>query len=600
MKKIILIAGILFLFVPVMFSQNSDSQLASQYFKDKEYDKASELYKKLFEKNKSQVYFSYYLRCLTELKDFETAEKEIKRQLRGRNKNITYYVEWGYLFKLQNKKEKSVEKYKKAIENMRSQRYEVIKLANAFLNKREYDFAEKTYIEGRKKIKEYNFRFEIANVYAMSRNYNKMIDEYLSILDEDKSQYETIQQRLQYYVTNDEEGIKDHLRKELLRRIQSSSNIVYNEFLIWLYIQEKNFRGAFIQAKALDKRNNENGNRLIDLGQLAVSNKLYDVAIEVYQYVIDKGKDSKHYVKARYGLLNVIYEKVVSSAIINEEEIEKLEQSYLTTIEEFGKAKSIPQIRQLAHLQAFYLDKSTEAIQLLQSALKLSRIAPDQLAECKIEYADILLLTGDVWEATLTYAQVEKQNANNPIGHKAKYKKALLAYYVGNFEWAQAQLDILKASTSKLIANDALDLSLLISDNTIMDSTETALRMFASAELLSLQHKDSLAMMTLDSILTEFTNHSLHDEVYFKKAMIEKNRKDYHKAIEYLDIIAQKYNYDILADDAVFLIADIYENIFNDKDKAMELYKKILMNYQGSIYVVEARKRFRTLRGDTN
>jgi len=55
---------------------------------------------------------------------------------------------------------------------------------------------------------------------------------------------------------------------------------------------------------------------------------------------------------------------------------------------------------------------------------------------------------------------------------------------------------------------------------------------------------------------------------------------------------------DILADNATFQLADLYENILGDTTKAQELYEKVLLEYPGSLFVVEARKRFRRLRGD--
>lgn len=605
-KQIILFFVILFCSTQIVFSQKSstDSQLAYQYYQDKEYEKAATLYEKLYEKSRSRIYFRYYLKCLTELKDFRTAERVVKRQIRRNKDNMAYYVELGYLYKLQKEKNKSQKTYEEAIENVRNDKFAIIQLANAFLSKHEYNYAENVYLKGQKTIPDYQFYLELANVYAYTRNFEKMIDQYLNVLAKNPENMETVQGRLQYYVVNDKDNtIREILRKQLLKRIQSRNNRIvhtaYGELIIWLFIQEKKFKPAFFQVKALDKRNNEDGNRVLNLAKIALKNHAYDVALDACQYVIDKGRDGKYYLTARLAILDVYYQKVLSNEITTKEQIAELEKSYLKAIDEFGRTEqTVKIIKDLAHLQAFYLDKPQQAIALLESVLELTRIQPVTLAECKLELGDILLLTGEIWDATIIYAQVEKKHKNSPIGHEAKFKKAKLAFFTGDFQWAQAQLDILKASTSKLIANDACDLSLLIRDNTALDTTETALQQYANAQLLMLQNKDSLAILTLDSIMNLYKNHTLGDEVLMKKAEIAQKRGNYTKAIGYLEKLVAAYPADILADDALFKMAEIYEFHIRDNEKAMEKYKEIITKYQASIHLVEARKRFRRLRGN--
>jgi len=55
---------------------------------------------------------------------------------------------------------------------------------------------------------------------------------------------------------------------------------------------------------------------------------------------------------------------------------------------------------------------------------------------------------------------------------------------------------------------------------------------------------------------------------------------------------------DILADDALFRIGDIKENIISEKEQALEIYKRLLMDYKSSLFGAEARKRVRAIRGD--
>ncbi|MBC8146450.1 MAG: tetratricopeptide repeat protein, partial [Bacteroidetes bacterium] len=362
--------------------------------------------------------------------------------------------------------------------------------------------------------------------------------------------------------------------------------------------QKKDFELALVQAKSLDRRYNEDGERVFQLAGIIASNKEYDIAIKAYNYIIKMGEKNFLYLSSKIRMLDVKYQKITTTKNFTKEDLIILEKDFVSTIEELGKdASIIPILKNLAHMQAFYLDKTAEAIKLLEEVLTFNNAPPMDFALCKIELADILLMSGDEWEATLLYSQVEKAFKNEPIGHLAKFKNAKLSFYIGEFEWAKAQLDVLKAATSKLIANDAMDLSLLISDNIdLEDSTYTQLQMYSRADLLFFRNKDQAALTTLDTIAEYFPSHQIQDEILFKRAEIYLSKSNYEKASENLQKIVDNYSFDILADDALFKLADLYENQFSKPEKAKELYQKILLDYPGSLYTVEARKRFRKLR----
>jgi TolA-binding protein len=276
-----------------------------------------------------------------------------------------------------------------------------------------------------------------------------------------------------------------------------------------------------------------------------------------------------------------------------------LEQKYKNLLKELGKNPStMPLLQNLAHLQAFYLDKTDEAIDLLEEAIKIPNVQTKLQAQCKLELADIYLFSGEQWEATLLYSQVEKAFKNEPLGHEAKFRNAKLSFYIGEFGWAKTQLDILKAATSKLIANDAMELSLLISDNTDADSNTTALSMYSRADLLVYRNQYDTALIVLDSLEKDFPGHPIIDDVLFKKAEISMKEGHFDKAANYYSSIIKDYTFGLLGDDATFNLAKLYENQLNDKTKAQQLYQDLMTNYPGSLYVVEARKRFRALRND--
>ncbi len=332
---------------------------------------------------------------------------------------------------------------------------------------------------------------------------------------------------------------------------------------------------------------------------MAASNGNYGVAIKAYEFIIAKGTESYYYYNSRIELLNVSFLKITSAYNYSVQDILNLEKTYLSTIGELGKTSStVPLLKNLAHLQAFYLNKTNEAIDLLKETIEIKNVSPSVIAECKIELADILLFTGDVWEATLIYSQVEKAFKNEPIGFDAKLKNAKLFFYIGEFDWAKAQLDVLKASTSKLISNDAMELSLLISDNIDYDSSTVPLAMYSRADLLSFRNQDDQAILLLDSIALLFPNHPISDEILYKKAQIKLKNGAFNEADTLLKLLISEYPNDILADKALFQLAGLYETHFNDKNKAMEYYQKIITDYPSSLYSVDARKKYRILRGD--
>ncbi|MBK9317802.1 MAG: tetratricopeptide repeat protein [Bacteroidetes bacterium] len=429
----------------------------------------------------------------------------------------------------------------------------------------------------------------------------EMVNEYIEMIDFNPGYLPNIQTILQNKIGNDLSGnLSDLVRQSLLRKIQKRpEDTNYSELLLWLFLQEKDFESAFIQAKGLDKRLGEQGERLVSLGRTAVNNLDFPVAEKCFQYVVDKGSTNMNYVTARMELINVTNERITGSGTYTRADLLRLENDYVIALQELGKnVATAPLIRGFSHLQAFYLHNTDKAIELLLEAIDLPNLKTQFKAECKLELADIYVFDGLVWDAALLYGQVDKDFKNDALGREAKFRNARLSYYLGEFDWAKDQLNVLKAATSQLISNDALSLSLLITDITNLDTTMEALLMYSRADLYDFQNKDSLSMITLDSILTVFPGHMLSDEVWYKKAQILKPQGRFTEAAALLAEITEKYPEDILADDAMYQLGLLYENQLNDKEKAKTIYESLLTKYPGSLFVVDARKRFRLLRGD--
>lgn len=581
---------------------NTDLQLAQQFYDNKEFDKALDYYEKLYNKISAEEFYTPYLNCLLELKEFKTAEKVVKKQIKRNPERPDLFVDLGTVYERAEDSGKAKNSWELAIKSIKHDD-QVFVVAKAFVTIKQYDYAISTYLRGRKMSEnDYPFSFELADVHAIKGDKMAMINEYLDVLESQDSYIQSVQNTLQTSFGNESDAKQNELLKsELLKRIgKNPDKTILSELLIWMQIQQKDFEGAFIQAKALDKRKKEEGNRIMNLAKLCTQNESYDVAVKAYQYVISKGPDNFFYANARMELLDVSYQKIVLKGNYNLIDLTELEKNYQITITELGKsASTVPLLKNLAHLQAFYLNKPDDAIALLGEAIVLPQLPLPIQAECKLELADILLMTGDIWEASLRYSQVEKSFKYDAIGQEAKFRNAKISYYTGDFMWAQAQLDVLKGATAKLIANDAMDLSLLISDALAIDTNVAPLMIFSRADLLAFQNKDEQAKITLDSINTLFPNHALADDILYKKARIALKHGNYIEAAALYDTIIKTYGDDILGDDALFKLAELNENQFKNLDKAKELYQQLLIKYPGSLYVVEARKRFRKLRGDS-
>lgn len=585
-----------------VFSQtDTDEQLAAQFFKNGEYEKAEVYYQKLFKRYGDEFFFQYYIDCLLKLENFSEAEKTVEKRIK-REANPVLYVQLGYVHKAAGDEKAAEQSYMKAIQELPPFQRQIDALAEAFVDKNELEYVVRTYEKGRKLLNGlYGYHFELANAYNRLGKFDLAVEEYLDALAEDESQITKVRTDLLDIFAADQTGTKqEYFEEAVIARIQRQpQRDIFPELLIWHFEQQKKFRQAFAQAKALDRRNREDGSRVVHFAHICRANEAYDIAIEAYEYVIKKGRDNYYYLSCKKDLVNTLYEKAISGGNYTEQELAELEKTFLSTLEEFGRNGNVAKMMMnLAELYTFYMHDTQKGIDLLYEVIELPGINKEDLANAKIQLADALLFTGEVWETTLLYSQAEKMFKTSDIGRMAKLKNAKLAYYTGQFDWAQAQLNVLKAATSDFIANDALYLAMLIQDNSYMDTTYGALSTFARADLLLYQNKLDSAKMALDSIEEFYPGHSLQDDILFKRAQIAEKEGDYQLAQENYHKVWEQYPTDLLADDAVYRMAQLYETRLNDTSKAMEYYQELLLNYPGSLYTVEARKHYRSLRGD--
>jgi tetratricopeptide (TPR) repeat protein len=582
------------------WGQVSDREIADYHFNQGHYEEAILYYDRLYKSEPSEAIYQNYLKCLLGVKNYEDAEALIKKKIKGKQSEGLAYVQLGSLYLLQNKQEEAMKQFQTAIDKTDAARAFITRLAQEFINIQQFPFALQAYEKGQKKGKDgYLYQMEIASVKGSMGDMDGMFNAFLDLLSEEPHYLSVVETTIARLVKFEDQPIQaDKLKSALLKRIQTQPDVtIHAELLIWFFLQNKNFAGAYQQCISLDKRQKENGNRLMDLAQICLDNDQYSIATQCYDYVVAKGMDSPFGFSAKIGSLNAQL-KWLQTQNPSFNDLQKMAVSFETAL------TSLPQnddtyilLENYAKLLAFQLHQASKAEKVLEEGLEWRSITPKTKAKIKLIMGDVLMIQNRIWEASLLYSQVELEFKEDILGNEARFKNAKVSFYAGDFGWCQSQLEALKASTSKLVANDAIELSVVITES-IQDSIEIPLEMYARAELLALQNDDSSAFLTLDSLFKEYPGHPLLDDALFLKAKTELRKGRTENALKFLQEIIDFHFTEIKMDDALFLKGQIQETQLNNKEEAMATYEKLLTDHPGSLLVVEARRRYRILRGD--
>ena len=582
-----------------VFAQNSELQMAQYYFEQSDFKKAKLYYEKLYTPTSSLSTYEEYVSTLIQLTEYSEAEKITKKRIKNESIGAFYKIKLGEIYELEGDKKKATSYYEKLIDELSKKNpvNEFNLYANEFVRVMKYELAISVFEKCDKTHENSNHKISIANLYGLLGNHELMIETFLEQILIIPNQLGMVKVLLPRSInfTEDKEVVSI-LKKQTLKKIQKNpENESMYDLLIWIFQQSNDFESAFIQVKALDRRTKKEGEKVYEFGKLCSSNKKYDLAIEAFEYCISNYKPYQYaHIASKKAILYTLQLKIFATANYSQNDLIQLRNRYLATIRETKDVEDNFSVLQgLAYLEGFYLHNTDTAEFLYNQLLNYPGINAKQQGRIKIELADIYMLNNEIWDASLLYMQVEKKFKHDVIGSEAKYKNAKLYYYNGDFEWAQNQLDGLKASTSKLISNDAIDLSLLITDNYNMDTTIVNMKQFAKGDLFIFQNKFEEALALFDSILARNSNHSLVDEITFKKYEIAFKKQDFDLAQKHLKDILTNYADGILADNAVFKLAELNENQLNNTTKAMSLYEKLLFDYPGSLFVVESRKRLR-------
>ncbi|MBG6186900.1 tetratricopeptide repeat protein [Flavobacterium sp. CAN_S2] len=574
------------------FSQNE--QLAQYYYDKGDFEKAKISYEELLKEIPlNSQYFLRIIDCSQQLQQFESAEKAIQERFNKYNQG-NLLVELGYNFQLQKNDDKAKMYYEQALERIKKNPNEVYGISNSFERKVLLDYALKSYQTASALEPNFNFNYQIGLLYGQLSNMEMMISTFLDEAFANPQNSIRIQNQLvRFMVDEGDANFNELLRKALIVRTQKNQDIFWNHYLSWFYVQQKEFEKAFIQEKAIYKRNPESLANIVNLGQLAIDEENDEAAKEILGFVLENTQDLELLIQANSYLMSMKIKKASQNdfAVISTELDGLLKQFEISPF-----TLSLQLIQ--AHFTAFNLKNPEEGKAIVKKALGL-QLNDYDIANAKMELADILLFEEKFNQALIYYSQIELDLKNDVMAHEASLKAAKTSYFKTDFAWALKQFKELKSANTQLIANDALEYFLLINDNTVADSTQTALKQFAKGDYLLYQNRNQEAVTQFQSILKNHKGQEIEAVTLLRLGKIYENKGDFALALSQYQTIIDQHSDGIYIDEALYFSAEIYNEQLLP-EKAKPLYEKVLFNHQDSIYFVEARKKFRQLRGDTN
>ena len=600
MKRLLIFLWVVFLAQTVR-AQDQLLQVARQYLLSEDYTKAAATFKQLLDYNPGDAeILQGYTNSLLGMGDYAGAEKMLKQQLKKNNSDLRTQYDLARVWQRLKEDKKADKQFQKLNEQVINRDDQLRTLARWYEKDGMALQAIALYEKGRNadKLQPYRFAEELAVLYDAKGQTELAMESLLDMYVSTADKQDNVKAAFQRMMTSPEKG--DALRKKIIKRsARDADQLAWPDLLAWYYTQQGDYESAFQQIRAIDTRLHEDGRRMLGFGRLALREKQYTAALQAYRTVAALGVDKPFYQLAMSEELTVLNRQLRSKPTFTKQAVDSVIKKYEDFIQQFPAFQFTETSRDLAELEARMAQQPDKAITRLARIVQSPQTDRVFRGQCKLDMGDYELLRNNRWESTLLYSQVDKEFKQDMLGEEARFRNARLSYYTGDFVWAQGQLDVLKASTSELIANDALNLSVLITENNPpADSNSTPLLMFARAELLAFQYRDTEGIALLDSIVLAFPNHVLADDILMAKAKIALRKQDYNEAAMFFQQIIERYADDILADDALFQLAVINQEQFNNTDEAKRLFEKLLVDFPGSTFVNEARKRFRTLRGD--
>lgn len=578
-------------------AQSTDEQLAAQFYEAGDFEQAAVLYKKLNRNSPASMYiYENYLNCLVRLNDQNEALKLAKRQAKKYPERIIYQVDEAFIYNQFDEAEMVERTALSLIEQNLPMRGRLDILAQTFIRRNLHEYAVLAYQNGIDKFGLEVFGLQLMGLYQLTNQSKALVDLALEVLANDPDRLQQVEQQLA--MLYEDESATKYLQQQTLTMTQRRpGNSAYDELLLEIYLQQKKFNAAMRQAIAIDKRNRSLGANVLEISALCANNRAYDAAISGYRHVVSLGTSTPNYFEAERGYIEALYLKTTQSFVADSTAVHELVSYIENFIKDQGRShQTVGSMYLLSELYIFYDHQLDKGIAILEEITRTQRVPAHLMGRSKILLGDAYLMKNEIWDAKLMYGQVDKDFKEEPLGQQAKFQSAKLSYYTGDFEWARTQLDILRTATSQLISNNAMELALLIQDNTGLDSTDDAMMEYAQADFYLFQNRSDECMKILNMLPFKYPNHSLNDEIYYLKAQVLEKQGKYPESVAMYEKVYTLYNNDLLADNALYRSAMIHLNVFKDAEKAQLLFEKIILDHSSSLYAVDARRYYLDLK----
>ncbi|CAI8240726.1 MAG: Uncharacterised protein [Flavobacteriia bacterium] len=597
MKQLALLLAL----IACTFVRAQDDQLADAYFEDGAYEKSLTLSLKQYRRFPDKARFDRVLRNYQALEEWKKAELFTRKHLKKTASDPGYFlVELAVILRNAKDEQGEQEALEELFEMVAQSPGRVYPIARLLEKRQLYQAALDAYQTAEKGNPSLRFHYQKAQLQGELGDVESVFRELLLLVEQNPAYLNTVRQLAGQSLGEDpEDPTNVFLKEQLLLRIQATQDPVLTELLTWVFLQERNFRGAFRQLRGLDIRLDRQQRELFDLAGICMENEEFATAQQIFEYIIGAGEVSPVYLPAQAGRLEAMQAELFANPSFSRASVEMLSAEYREVLQGLPRHLDLaPAYRAWYRMLAFQLGDTTQALDGLKALSEWPDPQRTESDETAMATADVLTFSGRHYEAILYYARIEKERPGTDLADRAKFSRAKVAFYQSEFNWAENLFEALKFSVSKRIANDAMEYSILIRDNVGLDTNTEALSLYSKAELLYFRQRYDEALSILEDVRVGFYEHSLQDEVLWMEARIHKSRGDRALAVSVLTEILNEHSDDILADNALMMLGRIQENE-GLSNEAQATYERLLTEHSDSFFISEARKRIRILRGET-
>ena len=584
-------------------------QLADSYLRAGQTDRAISLLEDLYaDSPNTYAFYNKLKEAYESVKQYDDAIALVDDRL-AQNRTAVRISEKARLLYLKGDEEAAFAAWDDALATAPDQATTYRIVYQALVDARRFERAVDVLLEGRTQLgRPDEFRIQIAYLYSLTGQHTAAIDEYLALLADNERRLGFVRSRLSTFIQQDDaltasiEGAEAAVRT-------TPMNLAYRELLAWLYMESEDYRAAFDVYRAVDRLQQENGRRLLGFARQAADAEVYGVALDAYDELLTRYPDAPVAPEAQHSLgdMHRRWAETTGERVFDDRgnriaapHYEAAADAYRTYLQQYPNRDAYPLVlRKLGRLQQDVFLRLNEAEAALREVVDRY---PDTDAadEARYDLGRLALMRNDLDEAQLAFSRLVERLRTGDLAEQARYELALLQFYEGAFETATTRLRTTNTNTSTDVANDAIELKVLILQNKGPDSLNTPLRQFAEARLEHRQRRFQQALTTLDSLLATQGQHPLNDEARFLRAAVLRDQGRADSAEAAFAELPLLFPQSPLADRSLFEAARLQEDALGQPESALATYTRILEEYPSSLLAPRARERIRALQTSVN